>query len=318
MAVVSRQLLTVLTVGTCSAFLLSGCGFGAGSSTDKGPAQIRVTKDFGAKSVGTKSIPAPKESDTVMRALSRSFATDTRLGGKFVQGIEGTKASEENGRHKDWFYYVNGIEADRGAADYKLHGGDRVWWDYRDWGTAMSVPAVVGSFPEPFVHGIDGKRLPTRIECAQESRQACDTVQQKLQAVGIPASRAVVGAPVGKDTLRILVGPWPELREDETARKLEEGPSASGVFAKLSEDGALTAFDQRGRELFSCDVNCGLIAALGRKPTTWVVTEGPSSVDGSLNKIAAYLERGALKDRFAVLFSFMGPKPQLEPLPIRR
>ena len=47
----------------------------------------------------------------------------------------------------------------------RVYGGDRIWWDYRDWTAAMRVPAVVGSWPEPFAHHAGKERLPVRIDC---------------------------------------------------------------------------------------------------------------------------------------------------------
>ena len=41
---------------------------------------------------------------------------------------------------RDWFFFVNGVESEVGAAEYELSPGDRVQWDYRDWDTAMRVP----------------------------------------------------------------------------------------------------------------------------------------------------------------------------------
>ena len=35
--------------------------------------------------------------------------------------------------------------------------GDRVQWDFRDWGAAMRVPAIVGAFPEPFLQRAQGR-----------------------------------------------------------------------------------------------------------------------------------------------------------------
>ena len=44
------------------------------------------------------------------------------------------------------------------------------------------VPAVVGSYPEPFLHGIDGRRLPTRIECTEPKSAAwCSTIAGQVQ-----------------------------------------------------------------------------------------------------------------------------------------
>ena len=92
-----------------------------------------------------------------MRVLDRNAEIETRYGGGFVQSIDGLAAVEEAGAGpSDWFFYVNGVESEIGAADYPLHGGERIWWDYRDWGAAMRVPAVVGSWPEPFRRRLRG------------------------------------------------------------------------------------------------------------------------------------------------------------------
>ena len=57
-----------------------------------------------------------------------------------------------------WLYFVNGIQASVGAADYTLHPGDTEWWDYRYWNDLIQVPVAIGAWPDPFVHGYGGKR----------------------------------------------------------------------------------------------------------------------------------------------------------------
>jgi len=74
------------------------------------------------------------------------------------------------GAKRDWFYFVNGVEADRGAAEYRLRPGDVLWWDYRSWsGDDMRQPVVVGAFPEPFLHGYDGRVRPVAVRFEAES-----------------------------------------------------------------------------------------------------------------------------------------------------
>jgi hypothetical protein len=90
-----------------------------------------------------------------MQALQHAVKVKTSYGGRFVQSIKGL-AGDRSGR-QDWFYFVNGYEADSGAADYTLHSGDVEWWDYRSWKRDIHVPVVVGAFPEPFLHGYAGK-----------------------------------------------------------------------------------------------------------------------------------------------------------------
>lgn len=137
-----------------AAALLAGCG---GGGAGRGTATLWLTRDEGKTVLLVRAVPAD---ESVLQALERSTKISTRYGGRFVQSVNGLSGSITSRR--DWFYYVNGVEGDRSAADYRLRDGDIAWWDYRDWGrSGMSVPAVVGAFPEPFVHGFDGKTRPT-------------------------------------------------------------------------------------------------------------------------------------------------------------
>jgi hypothetical protein len=62
-----------------------------------------------------------------------------------------------------WLYFINGIQANVGAADYTLHPGDHEWWDYRYWNDLIQVPVAIGAWPEPFVHGYGGRRPPVQV-----------------------------------------------------------------------------------------------------------------------------------------------------------
>ena len=137
---------------------------GCGGSHEAGEATLWVTKDRGAELIVAASVPSGL---TVMQALRRTADVDAGYGGRFVESIEGVAG--DAGARRDWFYFVNGIEADRGAADYRVRPGDVVWWDYRSWnGDAMREPVVVGAFPEPFVHGYDGKVRPAAVRYETE------------------------------------------------------------------------------------------------------------------------------------------------------
>src|SRR4051812_5704640 len=114
----------------------SGCGIGSGEKTASGGA-LTVTRDFGSESLGRHRIRSVSDSDTVMRLLQGDFEVGTRYGGKFVQEIDGVAGGRQGGGRVDWFYYVNGIEASRGAADRRVHPGDRIWWDHHDWSATM-------------------------------------------------------------------------------------------------------------------------------------------------------------------------------------
>ena len=94
----------------------------------------------------------------MIRFLDREAEITTRYGGGFVQSIEGLGGTVTAGRSFDWFFFVDGIESSVGSAEREVRGGHRIWWDYRDWTDAMRVPAVVGSWPEPFLQQADAGR----------------------------------------------------------------------------------------------------------------------------------------------------------------
>ena len=216
------RLLALLALALPPAAGLAGCGLGAGNS-DTG-ARVLVTRDFGTRQLGARIAQDLPSSETVMRLLQRNFDVKTRYGGGFVQSIGGLAGGREGGRPVDWFFYVNGIESDTGAADVQLHDGDRIWWDRHDWGATPHVPAVVGSFPEPFAHGADGKRYPVVLECADDVDDACKTVSDRLSAAGVIAGRQTIGTGVGERTVRVFVGALEHAARRRRARPARPGP----------------------------------------------------------------------------------------------
>jgi Domain of unknown function (DUF4430) len=284
-----------------AALVLAGCGIGAGQPP--GGVQLAVTEDFGRRDLSSSTSPKVSGEETVMRLLSRNARVTTRYGGNFVQSIDGAAGGERFGRPIDWFFYVNGIESSRGAADVKVHSGDRVWWDRHDWGAAHRVPAVVGSFPEPFAHGVDGKRLPVRVECAPPAAPACAAVAKRLVGLGVPAARGGLGTSAAQKTLRVLVGTWAKLRLDPAAHLLEGGPAASGVYARPAPDGqAIRLLTEHGEVSRTLRAGTGLVAATRFEDAqpTWLITGTDArGVDSAVRA----LDEGALARHFALAIS---------------
>lgn len=292
-----------LAVLAAAALALNGCGVGAGADPDA-PVSLTVTRDFGAKEV--LSIPGAEVSgaDTVLRVLQRNATVKTRFGGGFVQAIDGVSGGRRGGRPVDWFVYVNGSLTDEGAGAVKVRGGDRIWWDHRDWGLTPDARAVVGSYPEPFVHGENGKRLPVRVECADPKTAACSDVADKLLALKIPIGRSNISRSAADDSLRILVGPWRAMRgRDAEADSIDRGPKSSGVYARFDDAATeLSVLDERGRVAQKLGAATGLIAATrseNRQPV-WFVT---GTDDAGVAAAARALDEGALSNRFALAVS---------------
>ena len=282
------------------ALALAGCGLVAGSAPSA--VQLLVTRDFGSRVLRSTGALRASGGETVLDLLRRYDAVSASSGGSVVKGIDGLSSGVEAGaagQIADWSYYVNGVQASTGPAATSVHPGDHVWWDLHDASQTADTAAVVGSFPEPFLNGIEGKRLPVRVECASAS-SACSTVTASLRASGVPAAVAAVGSGTAPETLRVMVGPWVLIGGDVEAHSIAQGPGASGVYARLSADGqALTLLDQQGRAVRTLRGDAGLVAATKavREAPVWVVT----GTDGAGVELAARaFNRTTLADRFAV------------------
>jgi Domain of unknown function (DUF4430) len=283
-------------IAIATAVAIAGCGLGAGKGTSG--VTLTITRGFGTAVVGSVTEVRVPGSETVLRMLERSFRVTTRYGGGFVQSIDGLAGTAT--RH-DWFYYVNGIEASVGAAGTSVHRGDRIWWDLHDWSATDSIPAVVGSFPEPFVHGTGGRRLPTTLECASDTGAACDRVASELRAIGVPVATQLIGTGSGSDSLALVVGTWRDLRAELVAALIQHGPGSSGVYARFagSSGSALQLLDPQGQVVRTVGPDAGLIAATsetGSEPTWLVTGTDPAGVSAA----AAALTPARLRDHFAL------------------
>ena len=180
--------------------------------------------------------------------LDREAEIETRYGGGFVQSIEGVAGGTEDGRRLDWFFYVNGIESPVGSAERRVAGGDRIWWDHRDWTDAMRVPAVVGSWPEPFLQSSAGSTTASRSAGRVRGRQ--DAVrdggraprrrgrERQRSAVRRPRrgrSHSRPRRPVERDRRR------PGRRPDRATAP----PRAASSRSSRSDAGVLLALDER-------------------------------------------------------------------------
>lgn len=282
-----------------AALAAAGCGLGPGEEV--GSVELTVTREFGSQPMVQSSVEV-NESDTVMRVLEGEAEIETRYGGGFVKSIEGFTEGRRDGHPYDWFFFVNGVESPIGAADVDLRGGERIWWDYRDWEATNHVPAVVGSWPAPFTSGYEGRAHPVAVVCAGGGR-ACAEVEAALEDEGV---KLASGTPNG--AIRVLVGPWSQLRTDPAAALIEDGPEESGVYADFERQAggvgsagafSLVALDVNGDPAQDLGPDAGLVAATRRyeAPPVWVVTGGtPAAVQAA----AELLEPKLLRDYFAV------------------
>jgi len=291
-----KRLLAVVVAGSTA--ITTACGIGAGA-TPTGAALL-VTQGFGVQTLLQSRAPKVSGADTVMRLLERNATVTTRYGGGFVESIDGRSGGTQNGQPDDWFLYVNGVQTGKGAAATKVHDGDHIWWDRHVWAATENIPAVVGSFPEPFLDGYGGTHYPIRVECTQPHTKACDKVYGTLGADQIVVGLGCLDCAAYNKSLRVVVGPYSTLAIDRTADLLRGSPSASGVYARFVDGGhKLELLGQTGQVVKTLGPGAGLIAAtrMNGAPPVWFVTGTDAA--GVAAAVQAF-NAGTLDGHFAV------------------
>jgi hypothetical protein len=151
---------------------------------------------------------------------------DVNQGGRYIQAVNGTQGSRTD--QVDWFWYVNGIAGDRAASEFTLRTGDRGLVDYHDWADYLDTPAIVGAFPEPFVHGFHGARPAVEVTGSPALAVA-------LRGTGVREVRR-------SGHWRILVGSDASLRAEPRYRQVSDDPASAGVTAAIQK-GRVLVYD---------------------------------------------------------------------------
>ncbi len=145
----------------------------------------------------------------------------------------------------------------------------------------MRVPAVVGSWPEPFLQASAGLRAPARSVSSAPGRQApCEAAEDALADAGVSSTviefgDEVAGQVASPDRWRVERDPHVTRRP----RCLSEGPSRAESSPGSRSEG-IELLDERGQRRGA--MATGLVAATrnGEGPPTWIVTG--TSEDGVL------------------------------------
>jgi hypothetical protein len=246
---------------------IGGCGLG--NKLSGGPVEVSLTQNFGATQAGPSAVAKP------------------------LGDTSGANADLKGGAPR-WYRYVDGVKTASGAPE----AGESVWWDRHVTNVPGQPTAVVGSFPEPFVHGIGGKRYPVTLGCGADVEVACAHVESVLAAAGVPVGEQGIGTGSGQDTLEVVVGTYRDVRGQIATALIQKGPGASGVYAKFA-GGALQLLDVHGSVVRILGAGAGLIAATNdsQSQPTWLVTGTDAA---GVAAAAGAVTPGALHDHFAL------------------
>jgi hypothetical protein len=261
----SLRLPLALTALLAALVLLAGCEERRqdAPAADAPAATLVATADYGTRELLRTRV---EPGQSVMRATRGATDVTTAYAGAYVESMLGLGSDLAGSR--DWFFYVNGLVSSVGAKGVRLHDGDAVWWDHRDWGDLQEAPAVVGAWPAPWA--LPGGRGP--------DVSADPPLDAPLREAG--------GRLVGGDTpFRVRVGASDDIaRRDPVWRAALADPDRAGLTVTIA-DGAVVALGPDGGPRTAVPGARALIAA---------VTTGTVPEDGALLVVAG-LDAGAAR-----------------------
>ena len=282
--------MAVLALLAAALALVAGCEQRSqdAPAADAPAATLTATAGYGATELLSTRV-APDQS--VMRALRGATDVRTAYAGGFVDGM--LDHDSDPGGPSDWFFFVDGLSSGVGAKDVTVADGADVWWDYRDWGSLVSTPAVVGAWPAPLAPGHGRARTVA----------ADPPLAAPLAAAGATVTR-------GDSPWRARVGASDALAARDPAwRRALDDPDGAGLTATV-RDGRIVALDPGGAGRSVVPGARALVAAVptGTDPTRGVLVAvaglDAAAARAAARTIAAHPE--VLARRYALTFDGAG------------
>lgn len=240
-----------------------------------------VTEDFGNQVLFSDSIEvSPGES--VISLLQQHLEVEAEYGGGFVNSINGLVSgytkSGDSGERLDWFYSVNGIMADIGAAAYYPVPGDAIWWDYHSWDNSCFTPAVIGAFPQPFLNGYRGDNPGTVILAGNGCRRLANQMAEYLSDRGADAVEVKPyeeNLAACRSGITMVIALWEELDGSRFWQEMQNQRDKTGWFVQL-EKGQMYTLDAQGNKKECYEQGAGAVLAtgsgLGDSNPLWLIT----------------------------------------------
>ena len=240
---------------------LSACSSPPSPETGVITVSVVATQNFGQKLMFAEVLEVP-EGTSAMAALQKVAETETAYGGGFVNAINGVRSGFTGGQKAktDWFVYINGIQSNTGALDYKLHDGDIQHWDFHNWSFHQFIPAIVGDFPEPFLRGYGGIVHPTIIVFQDGWQEDAQRVAYKLNHLGlenVPIRGINELQENEKESYNLMLLGTPDF---PPIAELNQVWMRLGFYAHF-QDGMLEVFDSGGEPAAEYGAGAGVIQA---------------------------------------------------------
>lgn len=216
---------------------------------------IAATRNFG-REVIFERFALVKEGDSAQTAVEE--VADVTMAGSFIESIDTLTGDTEY----YWLYYINGILANVFAGGYPLHDGDMQHWDFHDYSYSMhGSSAIIGDFPEPFLHGYGGVTYPVIIVYTEGFQAEAERIKELLDGLDIKDVSVKNAAAVTEDEREsnnlIIVSTM----ESEMIARMNKSYRGLALFAHFDED-KVEALNAKGRVEAEYGAGTGVIQAV--------------------------------------------------------
>jgi hypothetical protein len=216
--------------------------------------EIIATRDYGKELIFERTAEI-KGGLSAQDALNT--VAETGMAGSYIEGIEGIYGDQEF----YWFYYMNGILSNVFASGYRPHDGDVEQWDFHDYSYFMhGSSAIIGNFPEPFLHGFAGEIRPTMIVYDTPYEKQADMMKKALEKSGVTevsSETSDVFSPDEKGNYNLVLICSPDY---PVISELNEVHDRIGLFVHF-ENGSLIVINEKGDIEGEYNSGCGVIQA---------------------------------------------------------
>lgn len=253
--------------------------------------ELLVTKGFSQELSAVKH--KWNDSNTLLSQMRGLIEFSTGLGGSFVTQISGEPRDADSDSY--WFLYRNGILSQTGAGDLVPRARDRIWWSYHSWNSSRFIPAVIGSWPEPFVSGIRSDSASYGIVTSSSFIGFSRDLSQMLVREGAskPTLQEISSLDeVPEHGISLWIGLWPDLKNINHLAALYSNGDKTGCFVQLDKEGSVGLLNYNG-QLVKEIVDAGLIISLSSnmgQRIDWVISG--TSEDALLRAANLLLQKG--------------------------
>jgi len=224
---------------------------------------VRVvsTQELGQSLMFDDTIQVPPGT-SAMDALKMVAEVETAFGGGFIDAIDGIRSryTGGGGEKGDWFICANGILSNTGALDYTVHGFDTLHCDFHGWSFRTFIPAIIGDFPEPFLHGYEGEVRPTVIVYENGFEDLAVEMGSVLYGLGVAdvsiSSAGDLEESIGQNSNLVIIG----TPDCDLISELNKAWDRLGFFVRF-EEGDMAVYSADGEVGQRYGAGCGVLQA---------------------------------------------------------